>query len=44
MGNCYSCGDGGARGSEITAEAKLNYFAFQYGDKFENTIFAYDPQ
>ena len=37
MGNCYSCGDGGPRGSEITAEAPKNYFAFQYGEKFGNT-------
>ena len=42
MGNCYSCGDGGPRGSEITAEAPKNYFAFQYGEKFGNTLFGYD--
>ena len=42
MGNCYTCGEGGARGSEITADAPKNYFAFQYGEKYSNTLFQFD--
>ena len=42
MGNCYTCSEGGPRGSEITSEAQKYFFAFQYGNKFENTLFSYD--